>query len=377
MSEPTTTATTTSATSPLDLDDSSSWHREGPVRLLQGGQWRRKNGPVACELCRRRRVRCSGFETGAPCLSCIRRNERCVIGDDTYTPDTPPTTVFAPILPPPPAPCASPSSCSTAPPLLDLDAIDSALATPIPRPAPLVWRATDDSLQPNGLSTRGLRQKRSAPSYVEDEPEPPVVAPRLLLKKRAPSPPVDETAPILDEHLEHLETTPRPSSKPKRVHRTSPSRPVQVKLRRHVPESPASHNSPSVQLAVFCSRTRTLVRLEALKAGPPRSVELELVQRAPFSHPLPLSSARDEPVAVRRSPLARPSCSSPDSHLLLATSTRRDSLGSASSLASDGSALFERAAVGERRGSTATSASSVEGGVGGREGGVTAWCSET
>lgn len=33
----------------LPIEDSSSWPREGPVRVLQGGTWRRKNGPIACE----------------------------------------------------------------------------------------------------------------------------------------------------------------------------------------------------------------------------------------------------------------------------------------------------------------------------------------
>ena len=41
----------TTSTTLVDADDPSAWHREGPVRLLQGGQWKRKNGPTACELC--------------------------------------------------------------------------------------------------------------------------------------------------------------------------------------------------------------------------------------------------------------------------------------------------------------------------------------
>lgn len=95
-------------------------------------------------------MRCSGFETGAPCQSCasrplnslaslfstdeslllhagIRRNEYCVVGDDTYTPDQTPTTIFIPILPPPPAPCTSPSSSSIVPLVLDNDALRNAL----------------------------------------------------------------------------------------------------------------------------------------------------------------------------------------------------------------------------------------------------------
>ncbi|KPV75422.1 uncharacterized protein RHOBADRAFT_43927 [Rhodotorula graminis WP1] len=378
MGEAPTTATTTRPTAALDLDtDSSSWHREGPVRLLQGDRWTRKNGPVACEPCRRRRVRCSSFETGAPCLACIRRNEDCSVGDDTYTPDTPSTTIFVPILPPPPAPCTSPISSSAAPPALDLDAVNTALESRIPRPAPLVWKSTDDSLQHSGPSTRGLRQKRPAPSYVDDEPDPPTIAPRPPLKKRSPALPANDAPSDPDIHLEQLEPTLDmcSSSAAERIRRTSPFRPTHLKLRRHVPEAPASHLPSTVKLAVFCSRTRTLARLEALKAASRRA--LELVKRSPASHSFPLSSARDEPVPSRRPLILPPSSSSPPSHVLLAASTRRDSLASSSSLVSERSALFERAAVSERRWSTATSASSIEGGIVGREGGVAAWHGES
>lgn len=43
-------AATQALTTP-EIDDAAGWVREGPVRLLQNGEWKRKNGPVACEMC--------------------------------------------------------------------------------------------------------------------------------------------------------------------------------------------------------------------------------------------------------------------------------------------------------------------------------------
>ncbi|GAA5905890.1 hypothetical protein JCM5296_004346 [Sporobolomyces johnsonii] len=145
----------------------SAWFREGPCRMLQGGQWRRKNGPVACDLCRKRRVRCSCFETGAPCDSCIRRQVPCIIGDDEYAFDAKePTKLFVPILPPPGVPCPTPvqfdeevSSLA-----LDLDALCVSLNESAPRPAPLVWKSPNErSTAPSvpGLATSRLRKKRA------------------------------------------------------------------------------------------------------------------------------------------------------------------------------------------------------------------------
>ncbi|GAA5956169.1 hypothetical protein JCM8115_001643 [Rhodotorula mucilaginosa] len=42
-------AATQALTTP-EIDDAAGWVREGPVRLLQNGEWKRKNGPVACEI---------------------------------------------------------------------------------------------------------------------------------------------------------------------------------------------------------------------------------------------------------------------------------------------------------------------------------------
>ncbi|GAA5848026.1 hypothetical protein JCM9279_007419 [Rhodotorula babjevae] len=342
MSATTTTPTSTAAASTLDADDSSSWHREGPVRLLQGG---------------------------------VRRNEHCVIGDDTYAPDATPTTIFVPILPPPPARCTSPSSSSIVPLVLDPDLLRSALDARIPRPAPLVWKSTDDALQPSSSTTRGLRQKRSAPSYAEDEPEPPViVAPRAVLKKRAPALVVHDTPPPAIEQPEQHEPAPdtRTSSPCKRARRPSPTR--QFKLRRHAPEPAPPTQQPVVELVVFSSRTRALVRLETLRAEPRVAPEVEHGERTPSSQRFPVSSARDEPEPDHPLPRARTPSSSPTFHVQLFTSARRDSLASTSSLASSGSTLLESAAAGERRPSTATSASSVGDGSDGREGEAQAQC---
>lgn len=48
--------------------------REGPVRILKQGSWVRLNQVQACAACRKRRVRCSSFYSGAPCESCARRS---------------------------------------------------------------------------------------------------------------------------------------------------------------------------------------------------------------------------------------------------------------------------------------------------------------
>ncbi|BGP15958.1 hypothetical protein JCM10213_004773 [Rhodosporidiobolus nylandii] len=148
------------------MDDSSFWPREGCVRFLQKGAWRRKNGPVACAACRKRRVRCSGFETGAPCDSCQRRQIDCVVGEDTYPHDAEEQTqLFIPILPPPRPPYSSPSGDdAVAASPLDLTRLADALLTSGPRPAPLVWKSSPEELiLPTVPPTRG-RQKRSHPA---------------------------------------------------------------------------------------------------------------------------------------------------------------------------------------------------------------------
>ncbi|GAA5857505.1 hypothetical protein JCM8547_009307 [Rhodosporidiobolus lusitaniae] len=152
-------------------DDSSTWVRSGAVRLLQGGKWKRKNGPVACDSCRKRRVRCSGFETGAPCDPCRRREVACIVGDDSYPHDAPTQTIlFIPILPPPAVPCPSPSqddkADATGP--LDLSALSEALETAGPRPAPLVWKTLPEELllptAGSATTTTRQREKRAAPA---------------------------------------------------------------------------------------------------------------------------------------------------------------------------------------------------------------------
>lgn len=68
-----TTALPTLPRTKMEKVDSADdrWHREGPCRLLgPSSSWQRTNQPRACESCRKRRIRCSSFETGAPCSSC-------------------------------------------------------------------------------------------------------------------------------------------------------------------------------------------------------------------------------------------------------------------------------------------------------------------
>lgn len=109
--------------------------------------------------CRQRRVRCSGFETGAPCDSCrsslpswslesetsrrpdpsvptvlptgIRRKAICVIGQDSYPPsESARTVVFIAVLPPPPPPASSPHPfLSTTHGALDMSLLEEKLRT--------------------------------------------------------------------------------------------------------------------------------------------------------------------------------------------------------------------------------------------------------
>ncbi|GAA6027333.1 hypothetical protein JCM8097_002602 [Rhodosporidiobolus ruineniae] len=169
----------------LPAEDDSSWPREGACRIVQGGKWRRKNGPVACDMCRKRRVRCSGYETGAPCDSCRRRQCECVVGADTYAHTaSEQTPLFVPILPPPIPPCSSPSASDSVEALadpLDLTALVEALKDSVPRPAPLVWKASPDDirLSQSGTTTRSrappspTKRSGAVDSDEEDEAVPP------------------------------------------------------------------------------------------------------------------------------------------------------------------------------------------------------------
>ncbi|BGP47925.1 hypothetical protein JCM10450v2_003791 [Rhodotorula kratochvilovae] len=345
------------STSSTTAEDDSAWHREGPIRLLQDGQWRRKNGPVACDL--KRRVRCSGYETGAPCDSCIRRNAECVIGDDTYAPDAPAqTTIFIPILPPPAAPCASPISPSRSAFSFDVDALCDALESSAPRPAPLVWKSPHDSLAPSGGSARGLRQKRPALHYA-DEPGTAAQVVRAAhpsRKRRAPSP-LHEFVVVVDDadtgnscgYAFEPSFEPVLPPQAKRARRASPHRrPQVVRLNRHVPAH-AAPPLPRTGLAVFSASTSRLVGLAEYKLEARGAPAFE--KRTRFTSRYPLSSARDDPLPAR---VASPAPLSSSAHH---PSARRDSLVSTASTAGALSSIFSG-----RRGSLETSVSGASAG---------------
>ncbi|GJN89205.1 hypothetical protein Rhopal_002183-T1 [Rhodotorula paludigena] len=130
---------------PTAFGDDLAWHREGPVRMLQQGLWKRRNNPVACD------IQVAGS----------RRGTDCVVGDDIYSPTAPTqTTIFISVLPPPAVPCPTP--CATTSPSwkLDADALHDSLATIQPRPAPLVWKSPNETLTTSTGSAR-LRQRRA------------------------------------------------------------------------------------------------------------------------------------------------------------------------------------------------------------------------
>ncbi|GAA6002445.1 hypothetical protein JCM10207_001124 [Rhodosporidiobolus poonsookiae] len=258
-------------------DDPSS--RDGPVRVLQGGKWKRKNGPVACDLCRKRRVRCSGFDTGAPCDSCRHRKVACVVGDDTYAHDAPAqTALFVPILPPPNPPCATPALPGTQhAPVLNLQLLCAALEASErnPRPAPLVWKAApDDSpLQRSGATTRS-REPRPAVSL--NKPSGSGAPPRRRPLYRLDAP---DSSAYSDE--EEAERAPPP-----------------VKRRRVAMQAPPlTAEVFEAAVALYSLRAGALVSLEAWRKS--SMVERGWPVAADAESPaavFPLSTARDLPL---------------------------------------------------------------------------------
>lgn len=74
--------------------------------------------------CKKKRIRCSVFESGAPCASCSKHGQACTIGDDHYDSSSPhQTAVFIPVLPPPPAPCSTPTEGAAETFKLDVEAV--------------------------------------------------------------------------------------------------------------------------------------------------------------------------------------------------------------------------------------------------------------
>ena len=102
--------------------------------------------------CRKRRVKCTVFEEGAPCSSCKslslrltfpslliqlllvtgrNRDASCIVGVDEYPPQTSEQTIiFQPILPPPRVPCSSPIPFASSPSSLNLASLVKALKEP-------------------------------------------------------------------------------------------------------------------------------------------------------------------------------------------------------------------------------------------------------
>ncbi|GAA6002124.1 Zn(II)2Cys6 transcription factor domain-containing protein [Rhodotorula paludigena] len=349
------------ASPPTAVGDDSAWHREGPVRMLQQGQWKRRNNPVACDMCRKRRVRCSGFETGAPCDACSRRGTDCVVGDDTYSPTAPTqTTIFTSVLPPPAVPCTSPCSSTSPSWILDTDALYDSLANIQPRPAPLSWKSPNETLATSTGSAR-LRQRRAV-----DYSEPlgsghprygvgPAQAPSVSRKRSSPSDDSEAHESAADDAY-----IPPPDCSPRRLKRVKEATSVSPRLVRHV-SLEADEASPSIMpLAVFCSSSKGLVQLEAYKRRPRGQAEREVFERSPRHHSLtlprlPTSSARDEPLPP---PLYSPSAapphwpasgsSTPASRRASLDSTESGSAGStAATTVEDGSGCAsERAPVG-------------------------------
>lgn len=82
--------------------------RVGPCWLLANGVALRRNAPSACDLCRKRRVRCLVTVEGASCPLCRKHGVACVVAGTRYSPDGTPAMIYKSVLPPPPVPPTSP-----------------------------------------------------------------------------------------------------------------------------------------------------------------------------------------------------------------------------------------------------------------------------
>ncbi|GAA5901475.1 hypothetical protein JCM6882_006289 [Rhodosporidiobolus microsporus] len=312
--------------------EDDTWPREGPVRWVQKGGLVRKNGPVACDGCRKRRVRCSGFETGAPCDSCRRRETPCVVGDDTYPCDADEQTVlFYPILPPPGAPCSSPSGSVEEEEELDADALAEMLQESAPRPAPLVWKVSpEDTILLNSGTTTRQREKRLLPA--------------------APS---GRTKRCLDQSSDEddgEETAPPPSPRPLKKRKVPSLRcqtPAWVLHQQH------EQVVVEAALALYSLKSRSLVSVEEWQRTARR--EENKVNTAPTTLALPVSSSRNDPLPSRPSqpPFAFPPSSSP----LFQPALFPLNLSSSSSSTSSSKNSATSSAYGSRRASLVSSTS--------------------
>ncbi|GAA6048936.1 hypothetical protein NBRC10513_003155 [Rhodotorula toruloides] len=272
--------------SPGDCEDHDCWPRDGPVRLRQGSTSVRKNRPAACEECRRRRVRCSAFETGAPCEACCRHETICTIGAVKYAHDaSSPTQIYAPVLPPPAPPASTPSLPPTSHLQLSLNVLNSALESSKPRPPPLVWESPNEHIQKGAPTTRS-KQKAIEPKdegEAADELES-VAPPPKRLRPAAKSAAMHVAH---DAHRPELKSEKAPRrTKHKHLARSEPVRPA-----RHFPVSPAHVDNPP-QLVIYSSRFKSNVSVSAWKE---QSRQVDAGLDRPHSSRFPHSSIRDEP----------------------------------------------------------------------------------
>lgn len=307
-----------------------------------------------CTLCRcrRRRVRCSGFETGAPCEACAvscsplpslaqgassprhpsrddlhrRRRQvrlRCDLADaGLQTSSSPSPCAFVHTFVPSESPLPNqPCRLEQRPrdgkvrlhSLISADGRRIRLTFPTrprrPRPPPLVWESPNEHIQKCTPTTRS-RQKavenaNDGETGQEREPAPPCPKRRRLREK---------TPPDLDAR-DHATTAfhegpskPFRGAKSKRLARSEPVRPA-----RHFPaSSPAFHSPP--HLVVYSSQSTSLVTVSAWKEQTRQVVSVQqplFVLQVPSERP-GLTSAL---VAAHPASLFLPPATSPTSAL--------------------------------------------------------------
>ncbi|GAA5981809.1 hypothetical protein JCM10908_004616 [Rhodotorula pacifica] len=277
----------------FENDDPSGWIREGPVRLLQNGIWKRKNGPVACDIQRRppqtspqlnHPLTASGplvpyIPTG------IRRKTVCVIGQDWYPPSAnKQTVVFIAVLPPPPPPSSSPLPASApAVAQLDMSVLEKKLNDSGPRPAPLVWVHPLD-LQIESRPIKSLRS--SEPANLKPKPQsklPLTLSPNKTARNALPIQPlsIEKRSRQLDIPQEPLPT--------KRNRRANPL----ASLQRFTPLEDPSTRAPPTKLAILAALGTELLDIETWRKGQ-RSATSSSSPAPPERLSYPTSSLRTE-----------------------------------------------------------------------------------